>query len=502
MEPLSATAIAAVSGKTALNAEVLATTALSTSASSEGLAATFGSKIFNDAEKGLSLTGLGKEALEQVTRMSICQVAGQLGQDNEALSLASRAVAAYACSALNFSPEKIKADAQKFDDLTGKENSSSEFKPEPSEIDLFDRIKNAVNTLGNTIKDFPLAKAMAYAGIMEAAKYTGNEAAIFVAPHVLDGFGGAYEKLTKDTGKSFNEFYNENAVSTLYGVNDLEHIKQSIDNNIFQYLQKPEFLQQLPETIRNDIATLSNMDAMPELQNISNEVCAFFNLKTLPVFHADLINPRELSNNAAFIDWPGIGWDHFAADPKLFMNFAIATAKPGISIEKIFHDFAKLVFAHEVCHYIFSKLPVKYPRAIEEYCCDAMSGIYAAKNGISTDSIKAFHGALAGNLELRGFNDNGEWMYPATMERWQAIDLLENYDGPINSLVLPHFAQIAAQNMNVKMEYNAYTQSYEIVDKVSAFGHSLEKPGKIYAELKTISAMTWHEIFEKFEKTV
>ncbi len=175
MEPFSTTAVAAVTGEAALAAETAANITLAASSSAEGLAAAFGIKTL----PGIKWGELGIKVMEQVTRTSIWQVAGQLGEDNEALSFASRAVAAYACSAVDFTSDKIKDGAEKFDKLV---NAA-----DPASSGLFDQIKDAVEKLGEAIKNSPLAKAVAYAGISEAGKYSGNEAAAFVAPAVLKG---------------------------------------------------------------------------------------------------------------------------------------------------------------------------------------------------------------------------------------------------------------------------------------------------------------------------
>ncbi len=259
----------------------------------------------------------------------------------------------------------------------------------------------------------------------------------------------------------------------------LSEIESSINEKFVQPIKDGDGFNNFNQQEKEILDAVEKID-INYLQKRMDVVSQKLRIPTLALKNSAVLWPKDGKNNAFFVDYPGRFYDHYAADPELFQDFAAQVARLGLPIEKAIEHFVDLILAHEAGHFIFSQCAVKFPRAVEEYCCDMMSGIYAGEAGIPTDLAKLFHASLEeGDGCARVFDDKTkEWLYPSTNERLQAIDLLNNY--PFNDFIKigdeynptkinfnpMYLGFLAANNLNVELQLDKDSGRYVVAGAV------------------------------------
>lgn len=461
-------------------------------------------EALSNAEAGVtSVLGDGAQQFLNSCRNLIAhQAAGEIGGDNESLSIMARAAAVYACGELNADKTKITADAQRFDSAEG----------------IREGVNEAIARLGAEVeKHFEkgmgskIAKAMAYSALIEINKMSGNgEAQLLVGPMVNNALETAFCALS-------NLFRNPQLSETMVDakVEQPEDFSTELKNNLapvmtsnLQQLEVADVVnsESIKEWVINkflgqiDRATLDpkaqelydvwkNVD-MKFLQKCADDVSKVFKLHKLPVERcgSDLFYHCTGRTSSPYDDFYG-------GNPDFVKEFitAIADMHPEIRMPDKAEIFTKLIYAHEAGHYMFSQSPLEFPRAVEELACDFMTKAYAIKASsidgaqmpieVVNDMLKCFFEAFNkpnNDIHARVFDDEGKLIYPSCYERSELPGkVLDMYVGVFKDFAPDHFLPgstsfsiervgvFAAQRMGIDLVFNPDTGVLDVKDSKS-----------------------------------
>ena len=473
---------------TAAGGEILGSAATETMESAAGVAGGFAelegvcpAEAIKAAQDGLS--AVFPDAFDQIqkwVRMSIAhQVAGALSDDNEALSLLSRA-AVYACGALVESPQTLEKYAKEFDSMT----VGGELKKSVEKLSKCDGIGEIT------------AKAMARSALTEIGKE--NEASsiangvfnslsrVFQAPRLAEMQIKKPEKLSEFNNAS--DLNREIAGLSGMKISDAVDI-ESVWKQFERFSSRIDRGKLSPRGAELYDAWKNQID-MNFLQECADDVSKTFGLPRLPVWRAE--------NN--FYHWTGedrinVIDDVYGGDPELLKQFIEKTASVHPEIPPLIKAkvMGRLLFAHESSHLMFSQCPLKFPRAVEEMACDIIIRSYAIESGIVPGDVvhdlwKAFcetYNNPQNESNIRIFDEDGTWLYPSTDERILIPErTLGGFVGTFRDFAPQNFLPgskdfdiarvglFAANCMNAKLDFNPELGKFELKDGASKTGVS------------------------------
>ena len=437
MEPLTTLTVASATTALGETAGGLATTtattlgAFSPSACSGAMAALgkLGAKIPLDS------------LLEQLVRSVGLQVTNELGKENNTLSFIANSALLSSLDVLNADPVTLEGvpagdvDTTQIDDTIGKLEQRLNITP-------------------------VIARAMGRAALMECGKQTGvpvNQLAAIALNTCssIKEFSPALQEAAQEVVEKSGP---------LAYLLDFDKLKVWISEKLTSFISPEQTSDQLwLKQFKGEVG-------MQFLQECADEVGDYFNLSKLPVDY--------MEGNFAWTDSGTAAWtldDRYAGDPELISRMLNEFGESHLPIQEQARTLSTLLFAHEATHYLFAHLPVRYPRIIEEYACDLMIGAFANAKGLDLDLVQRFYQVQNNHGETynRVFSSENTPLYPSALERAYSVEAMKQYMAEHPSIQLRDLvqnpealAQIAANALNIKMEFDAESSSYQITENV------------------------------------